>query len=76
MMATGCLYDAVVALGKSHLELRRNLPYLLSEYVEIDKVNQNTCVPNSTSVFTSSKKKSILDVYFLKAAAVCAKIII
>lgn len=37
MMATGCLYDAVVALGKSHLELRRNLPYLLSEYVEIDK---------------------------------------
>ena len=56
MMATGCLYDAVVALGKSHLELRRNLPYLLSEYVEIDKVNRNTCVLNSTSVFTSSKK--------------------
>ena len=38
MMATGCLYDAVYALGSKYMELRRNLPDLMSSFVEINKV--------------------------------------
>jgi hypothetical protein len=38
MMATGCLYDAVFALGSKYLDLRRSLPELMGGFVDINKV--------------------------------------
>ncbi|XP_063677841.1 G1/S-specific cyclin-D3-like [Bolinopsis microptera] len=37
MMATGCLYDAIFALGSKYMELRRTLPELMSHFVDINK---------------------------------------
>ena len=39
MMATGCLYDAIFALGSKYMELRRTLPELMSQFVDINKVS-------------------------------------
>ena len=38
IMAAGCLYDAIFALGSKYLELRGNVFQLLGRFIEIDEV--------------------------------------
>lgn len=37
MMATGCLYDAVFALGSKYLQLRRSIPELMGQFIDVNK---------------------------------------
>ena len=62
MMATGCLYDAIFALGPKFIELRRKLPDFMEEFIDINRVSElPDTIVNVDRDISSNGCRSILD---------------
>lgn len=58
IMAAGCLYDAVFALGSRYIELRQQVIQLMGQFIEIDHVELEEVISKIRQLIEKSRPSS------------------